>query len=66
MNCFECHQPTEIKKYKVYHYEGINLNDVHLFNVEVVVCVVKSETSKPIGFASLTLSGIVSKLFFTV
>ena len=38
MNCFECHHPTEIKKYKVYHYEGINLDDVHLFNVEVITC----------------------------
>jgi transcriptional regulator with XRE-family HTH domain len=38
MKCFECDETTEIKKYKVYLYEGISLNDVHLFNVEVVRC----------------------------
>ncbi len=45
MNCFECNQSAEIKKYKAYLYEGISLDNVHLFNVEVMHCAgCKSET----------------------
>lgn len=38
MNCFECNQSAEIKKYKAYLYEGISLENVHLFNVDVMHC----------------------------
>lgn len=45
MNCFECNRSAEIKKYKAYLYEGISLDNVHLFNVEVMHCAdCKSET----------------------
>lgn len=38
MNCFECNQSAEIKKYKAYLYEGISLDNVHLFNIEAMYC----------------------------
>ncbi|MGI8668781.1 MAG: hypothetical protein ACR2J3_02920 [Aridibacter sp.] len=38
MKCFECDETCEIKKYKSFKYNGVNLDNIVLLNVEVEVC----------------------------
>lgn len=38
MNCFECDETTEIKKFKSYMYDGVGLDNIVLLNAEVEVC----------------------------
>lgn len=38
MKCFECDETCEIKKYRAFNYNGVNLENIVLLNVEVEVC----------------------------
>ena len=38
MNCFECNNIAEIKKYKIYLYTDISLENIQLLNAEVLDC----------------------------